>query len=266
MFNKNKFIDNVRNYYDKTTEIYITDLGTTLQAGFLEIEGANNQTITSSNLAFAYAAGIKEDDYILDAGCGVCGPAVDIVQNIANTKIEAITISPVQAQKASALITATQLNQQISIYNSDFHTLPFSNKVFDMVIFFESSGYSYNQETLFGEVYRVLKPGGGIYIKDVFKKEGPLTTIEKDDLKTFNQLYAMNTSTISYTVACLQKTGFQQITWRNLSKSGLISGQRWREATGWLEDTAMTKLGEVHFTQFQNLPTFFGGVKAMRID
>lgn len=83
---RENWLADVREYYDRTTPLYLEYVGSTLQAGRLRSRdppGDGYAPIEVSNAHFAAAAGIRPGDLVLDAGCGVCGPDLGAVNSCA---------------------------------------------------------------------------------------------------------------------------------------------------------------------------------------
>ena len=255
--------EQVRAYYDSTTTAYLAHLGATFQADLVTM-GAAKPNATVSNLNLASQADIRPGHRVLDAGCGVCGPAVDIARGIENVTIDAITLSPIQAHTSLERIHASDMAERIRIYIGDYHNLPFSNETFEVVVFFESFGYSYAPAQVISEVYRVLQPNGMLYMKEGFRRAGILSEAEKRELSLFDQIYAYRSRTMSRTVEEIAKAGFQYIQSRDLTD--IASKERWTQAMGTFkgEERKLTMFGELHFYPFKCLPIFCGEVKARK--
>src|SRR6056297_890934 len=107
---------NTEKYYDSWTEKY-------LNSGYGNIIQAHRPTNVEDLLNYtAKKAGIKDEMKILDAGCGVCGPAVFFAKKF-DIKIEALTISEVQLNHSKKLINQNELNNKIKLFKGDFHNL-----------------------------------------------------------------------------------------------------------------------------------------------
>ena len=156
----------VGEYYNRTT------------TKFLEVYGEIIQAFRTNNVAdylnyTAVNARIGEGMILLDAGCGVCGPAIHFATHIEGVQIEACTISSVQAEMAHEKIKENGLAERVRVTEGDYHEI---NKIyphthFDRVYFLESFGHSSDKKRLIHAAWDVLKPGGMIYIKDLFRRE-----------------------------------------------------------------------------------------------
>jgi cyclopropane fatty-acyl-phospholipid synthase-like methyltransferase len=273
-----EYLREIRSYYDIATPAYLKSVGTTIQSGLVEkgvIESAPNaEAARASNLYCASMAGIKPGDRVLDAGCGVCGPSIDIASAIQGVLIDGITLSLVQAEIGTGLVQEAGLAGVINVFVGDYHYLPFTDETYDIVLFLETAGYSYSTERLFSEVFRVLKPGGTLYIKDVFCREGELTPAERADLAQFDRIYVYRTTTMSRLAAVLATTGFTGIRTGDLGRHDgsyedagqMAVGNRFYK--GMIDTVSgranLTEFGKLHAYNYQHLPIIFGEMLARR--
>jgi len=114
-------------------------------------------------------AGIKDGMTLLDAGCGVCGPARFFASKFA-VQIDAITAVQLQKEIAEIKNREQFLDSRIQVLCGDFHQLSnyYPKNHYDIVYFFESFCHSYDIHRVIQEAHAVLKPGGCIYMKDWF--------------------------------------------------------------------------------------------------
>lgn len=161
--------EDVKEFYNKTTDKFLEVYGQIIQA-FRTQNVENYLNYTAEKIGFS------KMEKVLDAGCGVAGPAVHFAKQFPHLKIDAITISEVQVEKAKMYVEESNLAPQISISLVDYHQMStyFEKESYDAVYFLESFGHSPNQEHLLEEAIRLIKPGGKIYIKDLFKRESKL--------------------------------------------------------------------------------------------
>ena len=259
-----EYIERVCDYYDTMTRLYLKYGGATLQAG--QLSHSRRDTAKATNLYLASRAGIQPGHRILDCGCGVCGPSIDIARQIPDVQIDAITLSNVQAKIAKNSIRQARLSSRIQIYRGDYHDLPFSDSSFDVVFFFESTGYAYNRQHLFGEVFRVLHFGGRLYIKDVyFASKEDVSHEEKREMAEFDRIYAQQTPTLEENTSAISQAGFEDI------YSGKLAGFTAERTSQYMVtkvngQPVLTEFGEHHFYAFKYLSLIFGEITARKPD
>ncbi|MDP7111100.1 MAG: methyltransferase domain-containing protein, partial [Myxococcota bacterium] len=207
----------IAGYYDETTGAYLDAMGPTLQAGLPGDDEARD-SFESGNVRWARRAGISPGDRVLDAGCGVCGPAIDIALAIDDVQIDGLTISPVQAEIASARIAEAGLTDRVRVHVRDYHEPGFDDDTFDVVMFLEASGYAYDPRRLFAGAHRVLRRGGTLYLKDLFRRfERDLTSVQRVELERFDEIYRHRTPRASERRALIEDAGFADVRWEDLS-------------------------------------------------
>jgi ubiquinone/menaquinone biosynthesis C-methylase UbiE len=157
--------EKVRTFYNNNTDKFLEVYGNIIQAF-----RTNN---VSDYLDYTIkSAQFKKGESILDAGCGICGPALYFANHISDLKIDACTVSEIQAEKAKILIEDANKKQSIFVVNEDYHNIDkiYELASFDCVYFLESFGHSNQKNSLIDSCWNVLKPGGRLYIKDLFKR------------------------------------------------------------------------------------------------
>jgi ubiquinone/menaquinone biosynthesis C-methylase UbiE len=212
----------------------------------------------------AERAGIGPGDRVLDAGCGVGGPAIAIARANSGVSIDGVTISPVQVRLGRKLVAAAGLKPRVRIHEGDFHHLSFDDGTFDQVIMLEVSGYSYDLAGLYREMARVLRPGGRLYLKDVFRRPDPLTEIQQRELKAFDELWSCEASpTLAETTTALAAAGFIDL---SVGDYPYVGTNRFVGAMFDLDQGGLrlSSLGEAFFSTSSDLPVFFAEVRARR--
>jgi ubiquinone/menaquinone biosynthesis C-methylase UbiE len=115
--------------------------------------------------------GLRPGQRLLDAGCGVAAPAIYFAKH-AQVQIDAITISASQYKAAREKVKATGLADSVMVVHGDYHRLTewFPRQAYDVVYFLESFGHSRSKQRLLEQCWEMLKPGGLVYIKDLFRR------------------------------------------------------------------------------------------------
>ncbi len=256
-----KFSDSVRGYWEETTSLYLK-YGTTFQGGFVHVPGKSIDS-TTNNLDLALRAGIQAGHQVLDAGCGVCGPSIDIARNIPSVHIDAVTLSPSQAVIARNHVQNAGLSKHIQVHACDYHALPFETERFDIVFFFESM-YSINLPKLFTEILRVLAPGGMLYAKEVYRLENLLSPLEQAALEEFEDLFCYKVWRMSEVAEAVAKAGFDQVESKDLTPR--ISYLHYDKAM--IENVfgfpLPTEFGRRHARKYRSAPLLFGEIKARK--
>jgi cyclopropane fatty-acyl-phospholipid synthase-like methyltransferase len=196
----------VADFYNATTDKFLQVYGEIIQA-------FRTKNVDDYLLYTIASAQLQNGQHIIDAGCGVCGPASFFASQLPNLQIEACTISNVQAEKAKAKIAERRLENQVRVTLGDYHFLSdlLPEASFDRVIFLESFGHSKDKPLAIESAKKMLKPGGKIYIKDLFIRE---SEDEWEQLRInqiceqINKAYEYEVGNLYQVVSALRKKGF----------------------------------------------------------
>ncbi len=156
--------DSVKDYYDDWTGRYIESFGDIFQAARARCDDDLIAHVVRM-------AGMRGGMRVLDAGCGVCGPSIRIAR-IVDVAIDAVTISPVQAELARERVREAGLSDRITVHLGDFAALPtlFEPDRFDRIFFLESLCHARDLDEVTRGCREVLRPGGQVYVKDFYRK------------------------------------------------------------------------------------------------
>ena len=195
----------VGDFYDTQTDNFLKVYGEVIQA-------FRTKDVTKLLDYQIESIGLQKGQRVLDAGCGVCGPARYFAKN-AGVDVEAITISKDQVEKAKKYIEDEGLTGQVNVTLGDYHQLEkyYESDSFDAVYFLESFGHAKDHEQVLNSAWGMLKPGGTLYIKDLFIKEAALESLKKDisrEIKNINEAYRYNVADLYQILHFIRKKGY----------------------------------------------------------
>ncbi|KAG8368051.1 hypothetical protein BUALT_Bualt15G0005200 [Buddleja alternifolia] len=101
---------------------------------------------------------VKPGDKILDAGCGIGGPMREIAAHSC-ANVVGITINEYQVKRAKMHNKKAGLDKQCDVVCGNFLEMSFDDNTFDGAYSIEVTCHAPKLEKVYGEIYRVLKPG-----------------------------------------------------------------------------------------------------------
>jgi ubiquinone/menaquinone biosynthesis C-methylase UbiE len=264
------YLARVRAYYSRELRAYLDDLGPTWQGGLLaqsEEQARAADEIgppldaAASNRLLARRAGLRAGMHVLDAGCGVCGPASDMASAYAGLTLDAVTLGLDQAREARRRVAAAGLDARVRVLAADFHALPFGAARFERVLYLESNGYMHALARALGEAWRVLRPGGEIYVKGVFRAAGPLSREAQRQFDVFDGLYAHRSRPLDEFLQALSTAGFEDVRAQELN--ALVSSAHYFRAM-FVAGGGLTRFGRAHHRDELSLTPVYAEVRARR--
>ena len=102
---------------------------------------------------------LGSEDKVLDVGCGLGGPGRFLVDRFGCSMV-GIDLVPLRTEIAQALTEKTGLRAKISYRVGDATDLPFDDASFAQAWMLDVSMHIRDKKALFGEIARVLQPGG----------------------------------------------------------------------------------------------------------
>jgi len=220
----------VGTYYDEQTEPFYLEYWDNENIHFGLFEPGEDETHLKQTLkrmteVVTGPANIKPDNLVVDAGCGVGGPALDIAQKY-GCNVVGLTISQRQIElaQARAIAAGLQTHVRFEYANCSVH-LPFPDNSVDVVFSIEAACY-FNREQFIRETYRILKPGGYFAFNDWMAQDN----ISVSDYQTFIQPICdnwimVNLETRSSYTKLIEATGLEIIEFIDFGEAMLENAQ-----------------------------------------
>ncbi len=156
--------------------------------------------------------GIEDGMKLLDAGCGFCGPSSYFAQR-KDVTIDAVTVSQVQVDIAKRRLKELDIEDKVQVQKGDYHQLDkiFPENSYDIVFFLESFGHCVSPHEVISGAFKLLKPGGYLYIKDTFL--APTFTaehykIQQEMLKDLEKIYSYRIPSVQTVLSIVREFGF----------------------------------------------------------
>jgi sterol 24-C-methyltransferase len=149
----------VNDYYDLATEFYEWGWGTSFHFANKFKGESFRESILRHEYHLAGRLGVNQASTLLDCGCGIGGPARNIAR-FTDANIKAITINQFQVDRGNTISVREGMREKVELVQGDFMKLPFPDASFDGVYAIESTCHAPDRSKVYGEIMRVLKPGG----------------------------------------------------------------------------------------------------------
>lgn len=174
--------DGIANFYDESSGVWEDIWGEHMHHGFYEDDVAASATTAApvdggldhrraqikmieKSLAYAGVPESKElrPKTIVDVGCGIGGSSRYLARKY-QAKVNSITLSPVQVERAVDITAKQGLSELINFQVANALKQPFQDGSFDLVWSMESGEHMPDKKQFMGELARVAAPGGRIIL------------------------------------------------------------------------------------------------------
>eukprot|EP00197_Chlamydomonas_leiostraca_P006353 CAMPEP_0202865196 /NCGR_PEP_ID=MMETSP1391-20130828/5325_1 /ASSEMBLY_ACC=CAM_ASM_000867 /TAXON_ID=1034604 /ORGANISM="Chlamydomonas leiostraca, Strain SAG 11-49" /LENGTH=380 /DNA_ID=CAMNT_0049545001 /DNA_START=23 /DNA_END=1165 /DNA_ORIENTATION=+ len=155
---RSKTVHLVDVFYSLVTDIYEWGWGQSFHFS-PKLPGKNwKQSEAAHEARIPSILGAKPGDKILDVGCGVGGP-MRTIASVSGSHVVGITINEYQVQRATHHNAKQGIAPLTTVVRGDFTNMPFEANSFNGAYAIEATCHAPKLEMVYGEVFRVLKPG-----------------------------------------------------------------------------------------------------------
>ncbi|KAG6865950.1 hypothetical protein C0991_010205 [Blastosporella zonata] len=151
----------VNGYYDGATELYEYGWAQSFHFSRFYKGEAFLASLARHEHYLAAQMNLRPGMRVLDVGCGVGGPAREIAQ-FSDANIVGLNNNDFQIGRARKYTKKAGLEPQVTFVKGDFMKLAeqFGENSFDAVYAIEATVHAPNWEGVYGEIFKILKPGG----------------------------------------------------------------------------------------------------------
>ncbi|KAG2227495.1 hypothetical protein INT45_007521 [Circinella minor] len=255
------YTDLVNSYYNLATDFYEYGWGGSFHFCRYYPGEEFFRAIARHEHYLAANIGIKRGMKVVDLGCGVGGPAREIAE-FTGAHVTGVNNNAYQVQRAKHYAAKQGLSDQTEFVKGNFLEIPFQDNTLDAAYAIEATVHAPTFESVYGEIFRVLKPGAkfGCYewcMTDDYNEENAEHRRIAHGIERGNGIPKMRP--IAECLQALKNVGFEielhedlanmgdQIQWYYPLEGDLRKCQTVRD---YLTTIAMTKAGRFTTTNF----------------
>ncbi len=149
----------VNQFYDLVTEFYERGWGKSFHFAPRWNDESFKDSIVRHEHYLALRLELGRGSRVLDVGCGVGGPMREIAR-FTGASVDGINNNAHQIAKLREYNRAARLDGRCRGIKADFMALPLPDAAYDAAYAIESTCHAPDKSVVFGEVHRVLAPGG----------------------------------------------------------------------------------------------------------
>ena len=182
----------IQQFYDASSGLWEQVWGEHMHHGYYGADGNEKKERRQAQIDLIEEllkwSGVQQAQNILDVGCGIGGSSLYLAEKL-NARATGITLSPVQAARASERAGAAGLAARTLFQVADAQAMPFADNSFDLVWSLESGEHMPDKTVFMQECYRVLKPGGTLIMVTWCHRATDAGELTDDEQKHLAEIY-----------------------------------------------------------------------------
>jgi tocopherol O-methyltransferase len=183
----------IQQFYDQSSGLWEQVWGEHMHHGYYGADGRDRKQRRQAQIDLIEEllqwSQVQQATQIVDVGCGIGGSALYLAEKF-NASVQGITLSPVQANRASERAQAAGLADKATFQVADALAMPFGDRSFDLVWSLESGEHMPNKVKFLQECYRVLQPGGTLMMATwCHRSVTPTTPLTPDEHRHLEDIY-----------------------------------------------------------------------------
>lgn len=191
--------EQIQQFYDASSGLWEQVWGEHMHHGYYGADGKEKKERRQAQIDLIEEllswAQVQQASSILDVGCGIGGSSLYLAEKF-NAAATGITLSPVQASRATQRANAPGVATNAQFQVADALNMPFADESFDLVWSLESGEHMPDKTRFLQECYRVLKPGGTLIMatwchRAIDGGEKPLSASEQKHLEDIYRVYCL---------------------------------------------------------------------------
>ncbi|KAI0243621.1 Delta(24)-sterol C-methyltransferase [Massospora cicadina] len=151
----------VNAYYNLSTDLYEYGWGTSFHFARMYKGEPLKQSIARHQHYLALQLQLKPNMKVLDVGCGVGGPAREMIQ-FTKAHVTGLNNNAYQLDRASRYAAAAMISHKAPFIKGDFMNMDIPDNSYDAVYAIEATCHAPTLEGVYKEIFRVVKPGGRV--------------------------------------------------------------------------------------------------------